>query len=156
MNVTRLLVAVAVLLLLGCRTDQAQLAEMLKQKLAIGQSRADIERILGAWGKAHYWDTESSKVPQGSTDEQQRPFLLNYKFFFSQLTPTNVLETMPLANGATICVRYVYNRETVFAAGYRFSYFMVFYEAHTAKMIGYGIGKRFAGRPDLADCKLFY
>ena len=155
MNVTRLLVAVAMLLLLGCRTDQAQLAEMLKQKLAIGQSRADIERILGAWGKAHSWDTERSRIHQGRTEEEERPFVLNYKRFFESITPTNLFETMPLADGATVFIRYVYDKETVFAAGYRYRYLTIVYESSGMTMIGYGYGHSFAGRPDLSDTRIF-
>ncbi len=141
----------------GCRQDEeARVKEHLKT-IRAGMSRDQVAGVLGTWGRRHFWKTEASGVPPGWTEDQQRKFEVNKGERFDLLVPETLLETIPLADGATVVDHFTFNKHHKFAVGYLFSDLMFFYEARTGLLLGYGyIGHRISGRRDLSDLSFFH
>jgi len=141
----------------GCRVnDEAAMKEILT-RLQPGMSREQVSEVFGAWGRRHFWKTEQSRVPEGRTEERQREFEIKKKDSFELLVPENLLEIIPLADGATEVAHYVFNKRNKFAVGFLFEDLMLFYDARTGILQGYGHDSlRIAGRSDLEGMEFFY
>ena len=155
---TGLMSVVAVLALgLGCHESQEAVMQKLLAKLQPGMSREQVREVLGKRGRQHLWKTERSRVPEGRTEERQREFEIQKKADFKLLVPGDLLETMPLAGGATEVEHYVFNKRYRFAAGYEFEEVLLFYDARKDVLLGYGYDPRgVSGRPDLKDREFFF
>lgn len=141
----------------GCLSNEELLMREKLAQIQPGMHRDDISRVLGVWGRRHFWKTERSRVPDGRTEDRQREFEIKKASNFALLVPTNLLEFIPLTGGATEVEHYVFNKRRKFAVGYWFSDLLLFYEARTGILLGYGyMPLRVAGRSDLDGMEFFF
>jgi hypothetical protein len=144
------------MLLAGCQPDPEEVWRQCQQRLAIGMEAERAEAAVGPWGRRRYIGSEESVRMPGWDESVQRKRLLYYhRGAFQRLEPTNLLETVSLADGQTRIARYTFGVNPQFPAGCDYHLLCLFYDVPSKRLVGYGLAKRFSPDGSLDDSLMF-